>query len=329
MVAESITNRRAIQRNPEAVALGSLFLLLLVVSAWAAWITKVGYEPLRALAAPISGFALPVQIRVFVLPAFLTNIVGIGLGALVYARVRNVDIPWNLPARGRLYITTTTLLAVPVLVMITALVGRVAFETPVSSLINLRYNPQVRLSDLVFSSFVPSILAGVGYGLAFYGVVHQRVREATTPRHALVLTPLLVGLFWEARGGVRHVFQWDSPLPDTVRVLLMLVATVAFASSLGLLYRGAFRAPVKHLLRARYVPVLAFGLFGAAILLMSITDFPTALTDVVRLVVFGVAAYGYERTRSIWVPILVVAAFLATLDVASYLEMVAGVAAGS
>lgn len=320
MVAESITNRRAIQRNPEAVALGSLFLLLLAVYTWAIWITRVGYEPLVALTAPILEFTPSNQIRTFVLPTFLTSIVGIGLGALVYARVRSVDIPWGLPARGRLCLTATTLFAVPVLVMITTLVGYVAYETPISSLINLRYAPEARLSSLVFSSFVPSILAGVGYGLAFYGVVHQRIREVTTPHHAIVLTPLLVGLFWEARAGVRHAFRWNPTLPDTVRILLMLVAAVAFASSLGLLYRGAFRTPVEHLLRARYVPVLAFGLFGAAVLLTSITDLPAALTDVVRLVVFGVAAYGYERTRSIWVPILVLAILPASLDLATWLD---------
>jgi hypothetical protein len=157
---------------------------------------------------------------------------------------------------------------------------------------------------------------GLGYGFLFFGVVHERLRDVTTPRHALVLTPAVVGFFWKMQGNV----QTELLDPMALAHFAVLVAvSVGFGASLGLLYQGVFRDSANNLVRTAYVPVFVVGLLGI-VGVVSGLDFPTGLLDVLHLAAFGLAAYGYERTRSIWVPIFVVALFLAAVDAAAFAE---------
>ena len=87
------------------------------------------------------------------------------------------------------------------------------------------------------------------------------------------------------------------------------------------LYRATVRDSVGQLVRATYVLVFSVGLL-AVVGVISVFDFPPVLLDGLRLGAFAIAAYGYERTRSIWVPILVVAVCFAAVDVAAFAESV-------
>lgn len=309
---ERIRNWPDLGPNPEAVTIGSLFVTLFAVQAWATAVARFGHPRLGSLATSN-------HLQVFVLPALLVYGVGIALAAGCYARIRNVEIPFGIPTRDDWPVAASAVLAGPLLVAAGAVVGDVVFGTTVSAMVQLRYSPDARLSFLVFSSFVPALLKGLGYGLLFFGVVHERLRETTTPRHALVLTPVVVGFFWEMQENVRH----DLLDPIAVAHITVLAAvSVGFGASLGLLYRGTVRESVGRLVRVAYVPVFSVGLLGA-VGVASGFDFPPVLLDVLRLGAFAVAAYGYERTRSIWVPILVVAVFLAAVDAAAFAESVA------
>lgn len=313
MVLEALTTRRAIERDPEAVAIGSLFLLMFGTYAWAILVARAGYSPLSPLVASN-------EVQVFVLPAFLIQITGLAFAASVYARVRNVEIPFGLPARNRLPIAAGTVATPVLLVAVAAVLGHSLFDASVSAAVGHRYSPRAPLATVAIGSVPPALLRGVGYGLLFFGVAHERLRAVTTPRHAVVLTPLVVGFFWQVHTALVHVVRFDSFA--TTNVALAVLVGVAFGASLGLLYRGTVRAPVEHLLRARYVPVFTLGLLGVAGVVLPLADVSDSAFDILRLSVFVVATYGYERTRSIWVPILAVAAFPAALDFARYLEAV-------
>lgn len=316
MALQTVANWRALDRNPEAVAIGSLFLALFAVNAWATLVAKAGYRPL-------SGVVGGDLVGVFVVPALLVHVVGFALGAVVYARVRNLEIPSGLPGRDRIRVVVSVVLAPVALVAVAGLVGHGLLDSTVSEMAQLRYSPEINPIYLVPSSFVPSLLRGVGYGLLFYAVVHERLRDVTTPRHALVLTPAVVGFFWEVHSEVQSGIFDPSAM---VHFVVLVAVSVGFGASLGLIYRGAVRSPVEDLVRPAYVPVFVLGLLGVAGVVTGIADYPTGILDGARLAAFAAATYGYERTRSVWVPILVVAAFPAAVDVACYLEAVTGLA---
>lgn len=319
MVLESVRKRPVVGRNPEAVAIGSLFVTLFAVSLWTRLVASVGHRRLGAFVNPLESNL----VQVFVFPSFLVYVVGFALAALVYARVRNVEVPFGLPAADSWTTAVGTLLAAPLLVAVVGLAGHLLFDTSASAMVGTRYAPEVRLSFLVLSSSVPALFEGLGYGLLFFGVVHERLREETTPRHALVLTPAVGWFFWKIRA--ETLADLLNPTSLAHFALLVLVG-VAFGSSLGLLYRGTVRDSAGELVRVAYVPVFTLGLLGV-FGVISALDFPRDLLDAARLAALVLATYGYERTRSVWVPVFVVAMFLAAVDAAAFVEAVAGLGA--
>ncbi|WP_135826108.1 hypothetical protein [Halorussus ruber] len=314
MVLESVRERPVVGQNPEAVAIGSLFVTLFAVYVWMRLVASVGYRQLRNV-LDLGGTG---PFHVLTVPSFVMYVGGFALGAVVYARVSGIEIPFGFPASDDLLVTAATVLSAPLLVAVAGIAAIFAFDTSMVAMAQVRYAPEARLSFLVFSSFVPSLLKGLGYGLLFFGVVHERLREETTPRHALVLTPVVAWFFWEMHSLALTRFLVPAAL---AHFALLVLVGVAFGSSLGLLYRGAVRDSAGQLVRAVYVPVFTLGLLGVFGVVSGL-DLPEALLDAARLAALGLAAYGYERTRLIWVPVLVVALFLVSVDAAAFAESV-------
>lgn len=316
MAVYSRSIRRELGRNPEAVGVGSLFVVLFAVHAWSALVGSVGYRQFDALLAIDRFWA-------FVFPIFLVQVVGVAGGAFLYARARNHPIPFGVPDRNRLRVVGAVAAAPVALIALTALAGY-ALDATVSEMAQMRYSPEVQLSFLVYTSFVPAVLRGVGYGLLFFGVVHERLRDVASPRHALVLTPVVAGFFHLLSGESLLTHQFD-PIA-VLHFLTLLLVGVAFGACVGLLYRGTTRDSLPDVLRFAYVPVFVIGLLGFVGVAMELAELPTGAVDALWLATFAVAAYGYERARSVWVPVAVVAVFAAALDVAAVLEAVAGIA---
>jgi hypothetical protein len=314
MVLESVRNRPVVGRNPEAVAIGSLFVTLFAVYVWMRLVASVGYRQLRNV-LDLGGTG---PFHVLTVPSFFIYVGGFALGAVVFARVRSVEIPFGLPASDDLSVAAVTILAAPLLVAVAGISAIFAFDTSMGAMAQVRYAPDAGLSFLVFSSVVPSLFEGLGYGLLFFGVVHERLREETTPRHALVLTPVVAWFFGEMHSLAQTRFLVPAAL---AHFALLVLVGVAFGASLGLLYRGTVRDSAGQLVRPVYVPVFTIGLL-AVFGVLSGLDFPEALLDGARVAALALAAYGYERTRSIWVPVLVVAVLLVTVDAAAFAESV-------
>jgi len=316
MATDASAGRSFLQRNPEAVGIASLFLALFAVNAWAALVGAVTYREF--------GFLLGFDnVLSFLFPIFVFHVVGTGLGAWLYARRYGHEIPFGFPEKSRRRVAAGVVSAPIALITITALVAN-ALDTSVSSIAQVGYSPTAQLSFLVSTSFVPAALRGLAYGLLFFGVVHERLRRVTTPRHAILLTPIIAGFFREVTGGSLNATDFEaSAIPYLVTIV---VVSVAFGTCVGLLYRGTVRDSLADVLRFAYVPVFVVGLLGFVGVALELGEFPTSAVDLLWIGVFGIAAYGYERTRSVWVPVVAMAAFAAGLDAAGYLETVAGVA---
>lgn len=315
MGANSNAGRRLVRRSPEAVGIGSLFLALFAVHGWSVLVGTVGYRGLDGLVAGNRYVAL-------LLPVVLLYVVGTALGAWGYARARSVEIPVGLPERRHLPTVLAVASTPPLLVAAVALAGNGLLDTTVSAMQQVRYSPEVQVRFLVAVSLVPAALRGVAYGFLFFGVVHERLRSLTTPRHALVLTPVVAGFFRVVSEGSVSMTRVD---PGQLLLLVVaVVASAAFGASLGLLYRAAVLDSLEDVLRPAYAPVFAVGLVGLVGVAMELGEFPSGVVHALWVVVLGVGAYGYERTRSVWVPAAVAATFPVALDAAAVLEATFG-----
>ncbi len=310
MRSYALQSSRLYRRNPEAIEFGFLLALLVATTLWQSAVVRA-YGLLLA-AVPVGPDA-PLLIG-----AFLGYVLGAGVTAVAYAHVRGVEIPRGLPARGTFSSVVLAVLAPPVLVAAVVLAGDAAGVTA-RAMTQSSYGAAVGVPFFVRTAVVPAVLAGVGLALLFHGAVQGTLRELVAPDHAAALTALVAALF----------FLFDAPSvrdPATLFVLLLGGATlVAVGYGLGLAYRGATRGSVRAAFEGRGgVAVAAVATLGVVTLLTGIDGLPDAVHLCLRVAVVGVGAHAYERTRSLWVPALALAAFELSMRLAVYVESVPG-----
>ena len=306
----TLQSSRLYRRNPEAAELGFLLALLVATTLWQSVVVRA-YGLLLAV-VPVGPDAA------FAFGAFLAYVLGAGVAAVVYARARGVDIPFGLPTRGGLSAVALAAFAPPVLVAAVVLAGDVTGVTA-RSMTQSSYGAAVHLGFLARIVVVPAVLTGVGLSLLLHGAVQGTLRELVAPDHAAALTALVAALF----------FLFDAPSvrdPVTLFVLFLGgVTLVAVGYGVGLLYRGAVRGSVRGTFATRGgVAVAAIATLGLLALLSDVDGFSNAAHLCLRVATVGVAAHAYERTRSVWVPMLAVVAFRVSLGVAVYVESVPG-----
>ena len=306
----ALQSSRLYRRNPEATELGFLLALLVATTLWQSVVIRA-YGLLLAV--------VPVGPDVaFAFGAFLAYVLGAGVAAVAYARARGVEIPFGLPVRGGLSGVALAALAPPALVAAVVLAGDVTGVTA-GSMTQSSYGAVVPLPFLVQTVVAPAVLAAAGTALVFHGAVQGTLRELVAPDHAAALTTLVAALF----------FLFDAPSvrdPATLFVLFLGGTTlVAVGYGVGLLYRGASRGSVRGAFATRGgVALAAVATLGLLTLLSDVDGLSNAAHLCLRVAVVGVGAHAYERTRSVWVPMLAVAAFRVSLGLAVYVESVPG-----
>ncbi|MFC4551594.1 MULTISPECIES: hypothetical protein [Halorussus] len=304
-------------RHPEAIALSSLFLALTAAHLWAALVVTYAFRPADGLVGdgPLS---------TFVLSLFLTHGLGLAVGAAALARILDIEVPLGPPAVDRLPAAAAVVSAPVLLVCAVAVTANVAFDASLATLVQTHYSPQVGPSFVVVRAFVPAAFAAVGYGLLFFGVVQQRLRALTGPSHATVLTTVVAGVYWVGRPITSSVTRFEpNAVPGFAATVL---AGAAFCFCVGHLYRGAVHESLTSVLRVRYAPVFAVGLLALSAVLADLADPVGGTRDLLWVATFAVGAFGYERTRSVWVPVLALAALQFSVDVVALLEAILGVA---
>ena len=308
MLPFALRSGRLYRRNPESTEFALLLLLLVATTLWQSLVVR-GYGLLLD-AVP----AWPDAPLVF--GGFLAYVVGAGAVAVVYARVRGVEIPFGLPARGSLPAVALATLAPPALVAAVVLAGDATGVTA-RAMTQSSYGAVIPLGFLVQTAVVPAVLAGVGTALLFHGAVQGTLRERVDPDHAAALTTLAAALFF--------LFGPVS-VRDPVTLFLALFGGATLAAvgyGLGLAYAGATTGSVRGAFEGRDgVVVATVAVLGVLLLLSGVHGFPDAVHLCLRVAVVGVGAHAYERTRSVWVPTLALATFEVSMRLAVYVESV-------
>lgn len=309
-IALRLRGRQFYRRSPVAAELSLMLLVLVATTMWQALVVRV-YGPL--VDAVPSWPDAP-----FVFGGLLAYGLGAGVVAVVYARARGVEIPVGRPARGSLASVALAAFAPPALVAGAVLAGDAAGVTA-RSMTQSSYGVSVSPFFLARVVVVPAVLAGVGLALLFHGAVQGTLRELVAPDHAAALTALAAALY----------YLFDAPSvrdPATLIVFLLgsaVLVSVGYAA--GLLYRDAVGGSVRDAFDdPGAVPVAAVAALGALALLGNVDGLSDAVHLCLRVAVVGVAAHAYERTRSVWVPALALAAFRVSMGVAAYVESVPG-----
>ena len=298
------------RRNPEAAELGFLLSVLVVIMLWQSLVVRA-YGLLLVVLPPRPDAPL-------LIGGFLGYILGAGVAAVVYARIRNVEIPFGCPARGSLRAVVLGAFAPPVLVAAVVLTSDATGVTA-QAMTQSSYGAVVPLGFLVQTTVAPAVLAGVGTALLFHGAVQGTLRGLVAPDHAAALTTLVAALFF--------LFGPVS-VRDPVTLFLALFGGATLAAvgyGAGLAYAGATTGSVHRAFEGRgEVVVATVAVLGVLLLLSGVDGFPDAVQLCLRVAAVGVGAHAYERTRSVWVPMLALAAFEVSMRLAVYVESVPG-----
>ncbi len=184
--------------------------------------------------------------------------------------------------------------------VVTALAGTTGFPGP--------FLPRLTLDRVVLDAVFPALVGGVGLAVLYNGAIQEALRArlglagavaavtTISPTSSLLLLALLrrrdplAGAGVDAGVGVLAVLVAVLTALAARRAAdsLSLPLTPAVAAGAGALVALAVAVGVA-LLRPGFVPIVAIGLALA--------------------IVAGVAAVGYERTRSVWVPAAAFATF--------------------
>ena len=308
MHAIALRYGRISRRNPEAVEFASLLLLLVATTFWQSLVVR-GYGLFLDVVP-----AWPDAPIVF--GGLLTYVLGAGVVAVVYARVRGIEIPLGLPVRGSLRAAALAAFAPPAMVAAAVLAGDATGVTA-QAMTESSYGMVVPLVFLVQTAVAPAVFTGVGLSLLVHGAVQGTLRELVDPDHAAALTTLAAALFFL----FTPVSVRD---PATLFVALLGGATlVAVGYGLGLAYAGATTGSVRVAFEGcGGAAVAAVATLGILTLLTGVGGFPDAVHLSLSVAAVGVGAHAYERTRSVWVPALALAAFRVSMRLAVYVESV-------
>ncbi|POG57019.1 hypothetical protein [Haloferax marisrubri] len=293
----------------EATELGriGLFLACLTVtSAVSYWVA------LRLLGVPVAGtLASP-------------NVAGLAVPSLVYARYRGVPPSFGFPERARLADVAATVLAPALAVVALSVVFAVGFDASLAALLGWTYHPEASVVTAAVQAAEDVVLTGVGFGLLVavaFDLASSRVGLA--PVRAVVAATALATFFHSVLRDAAFTLV-VFPKPWRVTVLgLLLVATVCGCVAVGVTYRSAAERSLRHVSRPALAPVFAFGLLGAVALGTAFADVPGGVKHVLWALAFGLAAFGYHRSKSVWVPAAAMALFWLSIRLVAFVELAA------
>jgi hypothetical protein len=293
--------------NYECTRLGLAICLLLLGGL---------YSVLGNVNLPVSGTSL--------LGTFLTSVVGMGLLAVVYLRARDFDIQLGFPGQSAVPMVATAAL-MPVFVVAALLfINHWGAVSSSEWILGGQYVSPVSLAHLVQNTLFASTFAAFGAALLFQGAIQETLRERATPTGAVAGITVLVGLYrWLTEQMVTM---------DAVASFFSVVATTAlvvFVTALVVrLWRILDLTAIDDL--SGVTTAAVFGVAAVALLVggwNSVLDSPNAPFvgyTIGHTATIGVAAATYERTRSVWVPMLAILAFYVAVDIAAYLQFLIG-----
>lgn len=249
----------------------------------------------------------------------LAGIAGVyGLAAGVYARVTDTAIRFRVPTPTRQVGAAVAAAALAGAAF--ALLGRAVFDVP-------RGSSPTPLAIVLESVVVVPILVGVGYGLLFNGAIQASLRERVGPAGAVAAVVSLAGVYPLAAADFGGQVHWLATVAvAAVLPLAAAVLAVAALEFLGMDRRAAGSGAILHATAGGAIvgwTFLAAYWLAASLTLVGLDVGAAAsaafLTSPAVLIATAAASYGYERARSVWVPVVAFAAFFAAPAVLTYL----------
>jgi len=288
--------------------------------------------PLLDVVAPELAFhvgsALPRSVTgaVILTRAWFWVLGGMVLVGLVYAVARGCPLRLRPPARSDWKPLVVVALG-PVLVAVgLAVVVHGLLGTTVATVTSNAAIPTLTPGFLWWNVLVPGLLVGIAYAVLFQGALQEHWRGVLGPREATLAIAALAGLYhW-------YVDPMWRLARSNALLLVALVFVVGTAVSAVELSRLEDADSFRAILAPTPLVALALaGVLGFTVVvdvLSGATTLGELLLAAAWLGVFGVAAWEYERTRSLWIPTISVALFQIALLGLPHLEAILGLAPG-
>ncbi|KAB1187163.1 MULTISPECIES: hypothetical protein [Haloferax] len=292
---ESLPDEFDVSLPHEARELGRLSLFLVCITltiGLAYWLN------LRLRGVPVVG------------PLSAYGVAGLALPTLTYAKYRGLDVSISLPRPTQVGNVAAVVFTPLLAILATSVATMVAFDTSFAALVGWTYAPQSSLFGILPRATKFSVLGRGWYGLLVVVLVELlRSRVGMRSTHAAAFTAA-AGLYF-------HSVLRDTGLSLVTAAAtwrfyafaVVLVATIAGGITLGFIYRGAIERSLRVVYRPLYVPVFALGLFLFAAFVTILAEVPGGFEHALWALAFGSAALGYERTDSVWVPVVVMFVF--------------------
>ncbi|QLH78074.1 hypothetical protein HZS55_12520 [Halosimplex rubrum] len=249
----------------------------------------------------------------------------VGLLAVGYARVADLDIPTIPPTRDGWAVTGLAVAAVAASAAL-ATVGASLLGWPDGAFAAFRYGSAPAVPSFLLTTVVPVTITAVGTALLFNGAVQTALRRNRSAAAAAgAVTLLAVGVDWAIAAGPVALSTVLGPVPAPVRWLVVLAAMVlgvAVALAASLAY-GRFWDERDALSGRRRSTLAAAGAAAALGAVAAVAGFALLGTEpgplaVSYTVAVGIAAVAFERARTVWAPTVVYAVHGVAIRLAPY-----------
>lgn len=247
-----------------------------------------------------------------VVTSLLTSAVAMGLPALIYARVREIDMRIEVPDRNAVSLVG----GAAVMAALAGVGGMVAFTATVDTRIIMPIrglgDPQLSASMLLLDVVLPGVFVGIGLGILYTGALQERLREYVSPAGAVAAVTALIGI---------SSLEFRIGQPTTAVATAATVPAVVFLSLLAAFLVVWGTQSFSQSLDSELTPSVAASVSGLVVVLsllgMSAVGLLTAtfvLYAISFTVLAAIATVGYERSRSVWVPALAFASYQIVVD---------------
>lgn len=302
------TNRDPLDRldRPIAVDLSAVVGLLAVSYLWAILLA-------RGLARANATSPLPGRVLGVIVTWQLLYLAGFGAVAVLYLRIRGLDVGLALPRREHLPIVGAAAIAPAALIGLTKAAGALTGVT-IGELVLAHYGSAAEAADVLVFAVVSPLGTSLGLALTCQALFQETFSGTVDRVLAAPAAATLAGfLLLSDASGLAAVTDRGT-----------LIAAVLFAAALWLAVVANERAERDWVRALAALPAMVLVALGAFEVLAEIETLAGALLVVTYLATLGIAAYGYERTGSLVVPVLAYASVLVATEVVA-LTLEAGV----
>ncbi|WP_436932196.1 hypothetical protein [Halosimplex halobium] len=242
-------------------------------------------------------------------------LVAVGLLAVGYARVADLEVPTTPPTRDGWVATGLAVAAVAASAGLAA-VGASLLGWPGGPFASFRYPSTLSVPSFVLATAVPTAITAVGTALLFNGAVQSALRRHRSPAAAAgAVTLLAFAADWVIAAVPPALGAVAAPVPSAVRWAVVLAALVvavlavlAAAVGYGRVWDERAGASMDDYPTLGAVTAAGAAGVGLALAVATALGGSPGPAVVSYAVAVGAGAVAFERTQTVWAPTVVYAA---------------------